>query len=74
MHASPIPLVSIIIPCYNQGEFLMEAIESVEQNGYDHFEIIVVNDASTDPYTPEVLEYIRLHKPSISIIEEKENG
>ena len=41
-------LVSIIIPCFNQGRFLHEAIESALQQDYQHFEVIVVDDGSTD--------------------------
>jgi glycosyltransferase involved in cell wall biosynthesis len=42
------PLVSIIIPCYRQGRFLGEAIESVLNQTYPDYEIIVVNDGSPD--------------------------
>ena len=42
------PLVSIIIPVYNGANFLSEAIESAINQKYDNFEIIVVNDGSTD--------------------------
>ncbi len=42
------PLVSVIIPCYNQGRFLAEAIESALGQTYPHVEVIVVNDGSTD--------------------------
>lgn len=41
-------LVSIIIPCYNQSEFLDESLESVLNQVYQNWECIIVNDGSTD--------------------------
>jgi glycosyltransferase involved in cell wall biosynthesis len=42
------PLASIIIPCYNYGHVLREAIESAFDQTYRPLEVIVVNDGSTD--------------------------
>ena len=42
------PLVSVVIPCYNQAYFLGEAIESVLRQSYHLIQIIVVNDGSID--------------------------
>ncbi len=42
------PLVSVIIPCYKQAQYLPEAVESVLGQTYPHVEVIVVNDGSPD--------------------------
>jgi glycosyltransferase involved in cell wall biosynthesis len=48
-----VPRVDVIIPCYNQGRFLVQAIDSVLAQTYPHVGAIVVDDGSTDD-TPEV--------------------
>ena len=53
------PLVSVIIPVFNQGEYLHEAIDSVFAQEYSNFEIIVINDGSTDEYTIDILKNLK---------------
>ncbi len=42
------PLVSIIVPCYNLSEYLLETLVSIEAQSYPNWECIIVDDGSTD--------------------------
>jgi glycosyltransferase involved in cell wall biosynthesis len=64
-------LVSVIIPCYNQGHFLREAIDSARNQTYSHIEILVVDDGSTDNTSEVARDYpdvycIRQHNKGLS--------
>lgn len=54
------PRISVVIPAYNQAEYLSEALESVLSQTREPAEIIVVDDGSTDD-TPAVLERYKRH-------------
>ena len=65
--------VSIIIPCYNQGRYVAEAIQSALDQTYKNIEIVCINDASTDNTRDEVAKLAEEHKDIIVFIENPEN-
>jgi glycosyltransferase involved in cell wall biosynthesis len=54
--SSNAPLVSVIIPCFNHGQYLHEAIGSVKASTLKDFEVIIVDDGSTDQTTLAVYD------------------
>lgn len=67
-----VPYFSIIISSYNYGMFLTQAIDSILKSSYQNFEIIVVNDGSTDNTSELLQKYKNNHK--IKIIEHENQG
>lgn len=55
------PIISVIIPCYNHGIFIEEAIKSVEKSDRKDYEIIIIDDGSTEIETISKLEQLRLN-------------
>lgn len=53
------PKVSVVVPCYNHGDFLMETLDSIQRQTFNDYEIIVVNDGSTDEVTVTLLQNLK---------------
>lgn len=53
------PLVSVIIPFFNRIDWLEEAVDSVLNQSYSNYEIIVVNDGSTENIDGFLQKYIK---------------
>ena len=66
-------LVSTIIPVYNRGVMLREAVDSVLAQSWRPIEIIIVDDGSTDD-TPQVMAELRARDPDIVRLHRQENS
>jgi glycosyltransferase involved in cell wall biosynthesis len=57
--------VTVVVPCYNDGQFLHENMESLQEQTFKNFEVKIVNDGSTDPKTLEILTNLQESFPSL---------
>ena len=73
------PLVSVIIPCYNDHKYILKAIDSINQQTYKNVEIFVIDDGS-DETTKQILRSIKqanlfvLHQPNGGPSNARNNG
>lgn len=72
--------VAIIIPCFNHGAFIGEALNSLNGLSGDEIEVVIINDGSTDPSTLEVLQQIEkegwrvIHQANQGLGKTRNNG
>ena len=67
------PLVSIIIPVYNAAPDLATCIESVRRQRYQHIEVLLVNDGSSDA-SLHICRMYAEHDPRFCVIDKKNSG
>lgn len=67
-----LPLISIIVPCYNDGKYIHECLNSIHLQNYDNYEIVIVNDGSTDEKTNEIIR--ALNHPKIKVLQSQNQG
>lgn len=67
------PLISVIIPCYNQSYFLTDAINSIKIQSHENWECIIINDGSTDN-TEIIANKIAKTDSRIHIISQENKG
>ncbi|GAB6124195.1 glycosyltransferase family 2 protein [Dysgonomonas termitidis] len=66
------PLISVIVPCYNQAQYLSEALQSLIGQTYPHWECIIIDDGSPDNTEDVANEWLR--KDQRFIYFRKKNG
>ncbi len=69
------PLISILLPVHNTPlQFLTEAIDSVRSQIYSNWELCIVDDCSTDPMIPEMMQQFAAFDSRIKCLRREENG
>jgi len=68
------PKVSVIIPTYNRAHLIGRAIQSVLNQTYQDFELIVVDDGSTDNTNEVIKEFSQKDKRILYIKHDKNKG
>jgi glycosyltransferase involved in cell wall biosynthesis len=66
-----VPLISVVIPCYNDGIYLPETLAHLHKQTLQNFEVIIVNDGSTDTTTLNILKQVETGNVRVL---HKENG
>ncbi|MDR1773791.1 MAG: glycosyltransferase [Clostridioides sp.] len=67
------PLVSIITPVYNSGKFLSETIESIQKQTYTNWQLLLVDDCSSDN-SVEIIKDYQKHDSRIKFIQLEKNS
>src|SRR5690348_14766835 len=67
------PMVSVITPTFNSGRYVRKAITSVQTQTYENWEMIVVDDCSTDD-TCDIVEEIARRDPRVKLYRQTVNS
>ncbi|MBQ9486396.1 MAG: glycosyltransferase [Selenomonadaceae bacterium] len=67
-------LVSVIVPNYNHAQYLRQRLETIYNQTYKNFEVILLDDASTDDSRDILNEFYELHKENTRMIFNTENS
>ena len=64
--------ISVVIPCYNCGNYLIKGIRSIQNQDFSDFEIIIINDFSSDN-TLQIIQKFQKEDPRIKCLNNKKN-
>ena len=65
-------MISIIIPCYNTSKYLEKCVDSLLCQSYQDFEIIIVDDGSTDD-SAKIAERLQKNNPKVKLVSHNKN-
>ena len=68
------PKISVIIPCYNAGKTISASLRSLVNQVYKDFEVIIVNDGSTDNSADVISSFSRTHNLNVVYVEQPNSG
>ena len=66
-------LISVVVPCYNMSHYLKDCFESLDNQTYKNFEVIFVNDGSTDD-TLQLLKQYCKNKTNCQLVDQQNAG
>ncbi len=72
-HQQPLPLVTVVVNCYNHARFVVEALESVKAEAYPNLHLVVVDDCSTDDSAEIIRQWLDRHYPDAVFMENTTN-
>lgn len=67
------PLISVVMPVFNGGDYLIEAVASIVEQSMADWELICINDGSTDN-SLQVLEWFAWQDPRIRVVDQPNRG
>ena len=67
------PDISVLLPCYNASKTLKETLTSLQEQTYQDFEVICVDDGSTDD-TPDILKNWSQDDPRFTYVPKEHSG
>ena len=67
------PIVTVVIPCYNSLRYIAETMETVLKQTYQDFEVLVVNDGSTDG-TADWVNALSAREPKVRMVSQANQG
>ncbi len=70
---NPDKKLSIVIPYYNMGDFILDCVRSIQASTYPDMEILIIDDGSTDQHSKKMLDHLE-EEPFVKIYRKKNGG